>query len=263
MLRYKQTMKTKLFLLPFLCIFAFQTLSAQKEIWGTVSNGGSYGHGYIFKTDSVGNNLQIVHHFDSINGKSPGALLAANNGKLYGITSAGGMNSQGLFSGGVFYEFDLTTSTFTSLQHFSPNNTQISGSFPAGDGVRSLTEVSPGIIYGQLRGAYLGGVIFSYNTATNTISLALNLPTFQGGASNSTTGNRLEGNLFLAPDGDIYMAQHTRTLSALFLIQTLGRLFVSILLTIIFLFNIYVLAPMLTDFSSKVDLLPTITNSTV
>lgn len=201
---------TKIKLLLIIILTSNQ-LFAQHEIWGTVSNGGNGNNGYIFKTDSIGENFQIVHYFDSINGTSPGALLVASDNKLYGVTSAGGINNQGLFSGGVFYEYDLTTSTFTALQHFGPNNTQITGVRPAGDGLRTLTEVSPGIIYGQIRGAYQGGTVFSFNTATQTITTALTLPTFQGGASNSTLGNRLEGNLYKAPDGFLYGTTYTNS----------------------------------------------------
>lgn len=184
---------------------------AQKELWGTVSNGGQFGHGYIFKTDSIGDNLQIVHHFDSVNGKNPGALLAASDNKLYGLTSAGGQNGQSLFSGGVFYVYDLTTSTFTVLQHFGPGNTQITGVMPAGDGFRTLTEVAPSVIYGQVRGAYQGGVIFKYDASTQMTTTALTLPTYQGGVSSSTMGNRLEGNLYLAPDGFLYGTTYTNS----------------------------------------------------
>ena len=184
---------------------------AQREFWGTVSNGGQFGQGYIFKTDSIGDNLQIVHHFDSVNGKNPGAILAASNNKLYGLTSAGGQNNQGLFNGGVFYVYDLTTSTFTVLQHFGPGNTEITGVYPAGDGYRTLTEVSPGVIYGQLRGAYQGGVIFKYDASTHTTTAVMNLPTFQGGTFSSTMGNRLEGMLYQAPDGFLYGTTYTNS----------------------------------------------------
>lgn len=201
----------KNFLLFYALCFVTAIGFSQKELWGTVSNGGQYGDGYIFKTDSIGDNLQIVHHFDSINGKNPGALLAASNNKLYGFTTSGGLNNQGFFSGGVFYEYDLTTSTFKVLQHFGANNPDITGVYPAGDGFRSLTEVTPGIIYGQIRGAYQGGVVFSFNTTTQTISTALNLPTYQGGTTNSTLGNRLEGNLYLAPDGFLYGTTYTNS----------------------------------------------------
>lgn len=192
-------------------VFTVIRLSAQSEIWGTVSNGGQFGHGYIFKTDSVGNDLTIVHHFDSVNGKNPGALLAASGNKLYGLTSAGGLNAQGLFAGGVFYEYDLNTSVFTVLQHFGPNNADITGSRPAGDGYRTLTEVSSGLIYGQIRGAYQGGVIFAFNAATRVTERVLTLPTYQGGNTNSTLGNRLEGNLYPAPDGFLYGTTYTNS----------------------------------------------------
>lgn len=198
-------------LLFYSLLFVAFVSHAQRELWGTVSNGGQFGQGYIFKTDSIGENFQIVHHFDSINGKNPGAILAASDNKLYGLTSAGGHNNQGLFSGGVFYVYDLTTSTFTVLQHFGQGNTEISGVYPAGDGYRTLTEVSPGVIYGQLRWVYQGGVIFKYDASTQMTTTALTLPTFQGGASNSTLGNRLEGMLYKAPDGFLYGTTYTNS----------------------------------------------------
>jgi hypothetical protein len=157
-------MKTFLLLGFFFCLTG--TVLSQRELWGTVSNGGNYGHGYIFKSDSVGNNLVIVHHFDSINGSNPGALLAASDNKLYGLTSAGGHNGGGLFSAGTFFEYDMTTSEFKVHQHFGPGNTEISGYMPAGDGFRTLTEVSPGLVYGQIRGDYTSGVVFAFNTTT-------------------------------------------------------------------------------------------------
>lgn len=184
---------------------------AQRELWGTVSNGGQFGYGYIFKTDATGNNLEIVHHFDLNDGNNPGALLAASGNKLYGLTASGGPVNQGLFSSGVLYEYDLTTSTFRTMQNFGANNPYITGVFPAGDGLRTLTEVSPGLIYGQLRGAYQGGVIFAFNGSNQTISTALTLPTFQGGSTNTTIGNRLEGTLFAAQDGYLYGTTYTNS----------------------------------------------------
>ncbi|PBQ30328.1 hypothetical protein CNR22_00645 [Sphingobacteriaceae bacterium] len=188
------------------CFCTLVTLTySQRELWGTVSNGGNYNHGYIFKTDSIGNNMVIVHHFqEAVNGRDPGALLAASNNKLYGLTAAGGQYAQGLFSGGVFYEYDLSTSVFKVLQEFGAGNTQITGVRPAGDGLRTLTEVYPGIIYGQIRGPYQTGVLFSWNAATQNISTVLTIPTFQGGSGNTTLGNRLEGTLYFAPDGYLY-----------------------------------------------------------
>ena len=183
------------------------TLFSQSELWGTSSNGGNFGGGFIFKSDSIGNNLVVVHHFDSLNGFNPGALLAASNNKLYGLTAAGGHNS-GLFDGGVFYEYDLTTSVFKVIQEFYPGSPDINGLLPAGDGFRTLTEVSPGLIYGQVRGDYTSGVIFSYNATTEVLAQELTIPTFLGGTWNTTQGNRLVGNLFLAPDGYLYGTTH-------------------------------------------------------
>ena len=199
------------FLFSLLLCFGLAAYS-QREIWGTVSNGGQFGHGYIFRCDSVGNNLVVVHHFDSLNGKNPGALLAASGNKLYGLTSAGGLNNQGLFSGGVFYEYDLTTSVFRVLQHFGAANTQVTGVAPAGDGFRGLSEITPGKIYGQvIRGQSVGATVFSYEAATGTTNMALSLPTYQGGTNNSILGNRLTGTLYPAPDGFLYGSTYTNS----------------------------------------------------
>lgn len=210
-IKYKKKRMKKYIQLAILILVSGQ-LFAQKEIWGTVSNGGQFGNGYIFKTDSIGENLNIVHHFNSINGNNPGALLAASDNKLYGLTASGGNNNQGLFDSGVFYEYDLTTNTFTVLENFELGNTQIKGILPSGDGFRTLTEVSPGIIYGQIKtGIAVGSTIFKWNASTQSISTALILPTYQGGNTNQTLGNRLTGSLYLAPDGFLYGTTSTNS----------------------------------------------------
>jgi len=179
---------------------------AQREFWGTVSNGGNYGHGYIFKTDSVGENLEVMHHFDSIHGKNPSALLVAGENKLYGTTAYGGQLAGNIiYSGGTLYEYDLSTNVFTVLQDFGPENQIIQGTYPFGDGMKSLTLVANNRLYGQIRhGVLATGNIFSYNLFTGVVSLATSVPSFQGESSNTTQGNRLNSALYMSSDGFLY-----------------------------------------------------------
>lgn len=92
-------------------------LYAQKEIWGSASGSQLSAvnpYGYIYKTDSAGNNLVVVHEFDSIHGKIPGELVLGSNGKLYGTTAEGGSGqylmpngSPGQYTrGGILFEYD-------------------------------------------------------------------------------------------------------------------------------------------------------------
>src|SRR6478609_1612548 len=95
-------------------LLSFISVTAQKQFWGTVSTGGQYGNGFIFRTDSIGDNLEIAHHFQSaVDGENIGALLLASNNKLYGMAGAGGQKALDVFSGGTLFEYDLTTNIFT------------------------------------------------------------------------------------------------------------------------------------------------------
>lgn len=179
-------------------------LCAQYEIWGTVQNTGDYGYGYIFKTDSIGDNIQIVTQFDGANGRYPGAIMQASNGKLYGLTEKGGLGQTSNFNkGGVLYEYDPAIDSFQVLVHFNAADPV----FPY-DGpkfLQGLTETSPGVLYGSVAfGGNQNGYVFRFDLSSNTLNYAAAIPPFQGGAMNTTQGNRLNGPLFRASDGYLY-----------------------------------------------------------
>ena len=204
---------TKNYLLALLILFLLPA-HAQHEIWGTLGVGGENGYGYIYKCDATGDNFTIVHQFEGTDGLGPGGLLAASNNKLYGITTSGGQagtTTQALFQGGVLFEIDLATEEFTILKHFYLDNEEITGTMPMGHGQLSLIEVSPGVIYGNIRSGN-SDRIFSYNTVDNTITSAALMPTFNGGAMNSIQGMHLTGALYLAEDGYLYGATAERSL---------------------------------------------------
>lgn len=190
-----------IFLTAALCVSVFQ-LHAQKTIWGSSSKLGEHGYGYIFKTDSVGNMVQIMHSFDSIHGTGPGLLLQASNGKLYGLTERGGSGDNvpsPVPLGGVLFEYDLVLDSLKVLHHFDDGNATFPYDRPSHD--VGLIEATPGVLYGIAMGRR---IIFKYTLATNTISHVATAPNFNGGAFNTTQTNSFRGPLFKASNGFIY-----------------------------------------------------------
>lgn len=183
---------------------------AQRQFWGTASSGGQYNNGFIFKTDSIGDNLEIVHHFkNEIDGSNIGALLLASNDKLYGLASSGGLGGTNVFTSGTFFEYDLATDQFRVIEHLGPQSTNLPNIFtPRGEGVRGLTEVSPGLIYGLAR---QGQYVFSYNFNTGAFGKPFTLPTYQGGTTNSTLQNRIAEAFYKAADGNLYACTSTNS----------------------------------------------------
>ncbi|MES2778642.1 MAG: choice-of-anchor tandem repeat GloVer-containing protein, partial [Bacteroidota bacterium] len=129
---------------PYLFLLLFVSLylpcHAQKYLWGVTKYGGTDDGGVIFRTDSAGNNQTIVYNFSRPLARSPQYthLIQGSDGKIYGMTEAGGLSNKGL----VFC-FDPITRAFTNLVHFQGTN----GSGPQG----SLFQASNGSIYGMTR----------------------------------------------------------------------------------------------------------------
>lgn len=184
---------------------------AQRQFWGTASSGGLYNSGFIFKTDSIGDNLEIIHHFKSeIDGYNISALLLASNNKLYGLASSGGQGgSTSVFSSGTFFEYDLNTNQFRVIEHLGPLSTNLPNIYtPRAEGQRALTEVSPGLIYGLAR---QGQYVFSYNFNTGIFDKPFTVPTYQGGPTNGTLPTRITEAFYKAADGNLYAATSTNS----------------------------------------------------
>ena len=75
-----------------------------EKLYGLTSLGGAYNGGVLFEFDPVLQSYQIMFEFDLANGgfNPMGSLMAASNGKLYGMCSMGGTNAKG-----TIFEFDL------------------------------------------------------------------------------------------------------------------------------------------------------------
>jgi len=198
-------------LLPFiLLLLAFTTSIAQRQFWGTSMTGGDYGNGFIFRTDSIGDNLEIVHHFkNEVDGANIGSLLLASNGKLYGMAAEGGQNSVGVFGGGTFFEYDLAIDQFRVLEHFGPANTALPGiTTPLADGRPGLTEVAPGKLMGLMQ---QGGYAFLYDIGTGVFTKPFTVPNFNGGATNTPTRNYINQAFIKAADGKYYASTQTNS----------------------------------------------------
>lgn len=70
--------------------------------------------GYVFSWDPATNTMQILANFDGDNGRSPFGSLSYSNGKLYGLTYAGGTNNLG-----TLFEFNLSTNVLEKKIDFS------------------------------------------------------------------------------------------------------------------------------------------------
>lgn len=135
-------------------------------IYGGTSQGGAFGNGVLYRFEPGTGNYKTIHDFNYLQGSQfKGRLLPASNGKLYGTTTVGGLNS-----GGILFEFDLNSNTYSKLIDF---NHSTSGSMPTG----YLIQASNGKIYGTTTsgglfssGILSGGTIFEFDITTNTLT---------------------------------------------------------------------------------------------
>ncbi len=161
------------------------------KLYGMTSEGGSYdssgSNGVIFSYDPATSTYTKLMDFDGTHGKNPyGGLTQASDGKLYGMTSEGGNNDNG-----VIFSFDPVTSVYTTLIYFDGTN----GSWPKG----SLVQASDGKLYGM---TYYGGnndygVVFSYDPATGELTKLIDFEYYINGYNPS-------GSLIQAADGKLY-----------------------------------------------------------
>jgi len=159
------------------------------KLYGMTLEGGSNGKGVLFEYDPATDTYTKKLDFDgSATGEYPyGSLLEAGNGKLYGMTSEGGVRDWG-----VLFEYDPVTFTYTKKLDFESS---IKGLYPYG----SLLEAGNGKLYGMtVYGGVNGyGVLFEYNPVTDTYTKKLD---FDG----SATGSRPYGSLIEAGNGKLY-----------------------------------------------------------
>lgn len=136
--------------------------AADGNLYGTTTAGGANGKGGIFRFDLSTYTYTNLYSFSPSNGIDPcNKMLQATDGKLYGMTAAGGHHNAG-----VLFSFDPVNSTFSKLVDLGDNLGEIN-QIPY-SGV-DLMEASDGKLYGitPFGGANATGVLFSYDINSN------------------------------------------------------------------------------------------------
>jgi len=150
-------------------------------IWGNDNN-----YGVLFEFDTTSNLITHQVNFDDTIGAYPrGTLMLASNGKLYGVTSQGGVSDYG-----VLFEYDVSTNNLTKKIDFDTTT----GSYPKG----SLMQASNGNLYGMTYngGATDQGALFEYNISSNILTRKVDFI--------DSTGTYPYGDLIQAGNGKLY-----------------------------------------------------------
>ncbi|MDQ2719852.1 MAG: T9SS type A sorting domain-containing protein [Bacteroidota bacterium] len=172
------------------------------KLYGMTHSGGSDNYGVILSYDPRSSTYAKLKDFDSITGANPyGSLMQAIDGKLYGMTYAGGSSDYG-----VIFSFDPSSSIYTKLKDFEGPPPDVPFELPEGaNPYGSLVQASDGKLYGMtskggvLRGAI--GVIFSFDPSSSTYAV---LKGFSGLDNFVIDGGGPEGSLMQARDGKLY-----------------------------------------------------------
>ncbi|MDX2247205.1 MAG: hypothetical protein SF052_10535, partial [Bacteroidia bacterium] len=148
--------------------------------------------GAVFSVEKDGSNYQVLHHFDGptgafgVEGFRYWGVVQGADGKIYGTTSRGGLNNQG-----VIFRVDTDGNNFTALEKLGNSET---GYQPVG----SLLRGTDGNLYGMTArgGAQDKGTLFRADPNGQTITT---LWAFDG-----TNGASPMGDLMQARDGRLY-----------------------------------------------------------
>jgi uncharacterized repeat protein (TIGR03803 family) len=162
-------------------------------LYGTTSTGGTYDQGVIFEFDPVLYTYKKILDFENTSrgGKPKEGMVLAQNLKLYGLTSEGG-----IFNKGVLYELDTESGNVVKLFDFDG----INGEYP--DGV--LVSAPNGRLYGTTPsgGADSTGVLFEFDPATGAFEKLLDF-------NLQDTGREpLSNSLVVASNGSLYGTTH-------------------------------------------------------
>jgi uncharacterized repeat protein (TIGR03803 family) len=176
------------------------------RLYGMTRYGGNYGYEYIprygynsgygviFSFDPVSNTFVKLKDFTGDDGAyAGGSVVEGANGKLYGMTNAGGNNHAG-----VIFSLDLVSNAYTIVKQFT-------GGLDGGGPWGSLTKATDGKLYGLADGGTGKGVLFSFDPATNAYTKLYNFSEFSA-----------QGDLMQASDGKLYGIMGGSTGGAIF-----------------------------------------------
>lgn len=149
------------------------------KLYGMTKDGGINGKGVLFQYDPITNiYVKKIDFATSATGSNPlGSLKQASDGKMYGMTFAGGANNFG-----VIFQYDPVTNTLTKKFDFP---TSVEGS-PIG----SLSLAANGKLYGMTQNN-----LFQYDFINNIYTQKVYFDASYGNC---------RGNLIQATDGNLY-----------------------------------------------------------
>ncbi len=163
--------------------------AANGKLYGMTYSGGTSNYGVLFEyTIATSTLVKKIDFNNNSNGSRPyGSLMLASDGYLYGMTFAGGGNTDG-----ILFMYNTTSGTLTPKITFAGTS---NGRFPYG----GLVQASSGLMYGltYMGGATDQGSLFEYNSTSNTLTKKID---FAG----TTNGGYPNGNLMLASNGKLY-----------------------------------------------------------
>jgi uncharacterized repeat protein (TIGR03803 family) len=163
------------------------------NLYGMTLLGGTFNQGAAFQFNPKTKKVKIIYSFDQPTGDSPyGPLMQAKDGKLYGMTAAGGTKS-----GGVLFQM-TTAGHYVVLYNFD-NTDATNGAEPFG----GVVQGSDGFLYGvtSIGGAFGKGTLFKVSTKGTSFTVLHEFDVSSGDTPLSTP--------LLHTNGRIYgMASH-------------------------------------------------------
>jgi uncharacterized repeat protein (TIGR03803 family) len=162
--------------------------------YGATQQGGADYGGLVYAYNPVTNTESVVVNFNGANGVNPGlGSLAAHNGVIYGVTSQGGTDNQG-----VIYKLDTATGKQAVLYNFvkGPSGYEPNAGILYHDGYLYGTTSYGGSKKQSL--CYYGcGTLYKFDLATKT-------PTVLFGFKNDRSGGFPYRDTLIYQDGVLY-----------------------------------------------------------
>jgi uncharacterized repeat protein (TIGR03803 family) len=158
------------------------TVAENGKLYGITGRGGVNNEGVIFEWDPITNSYCKKYDFNGPeSGRRPqSSLVQAHNGKLYGMTTYGG-----IYGFGVIFEWDPYNNAFSKKLDFDGTD---NGSNPEG----SLSAMENGKLIGMA-----GSVLFEWDPFTNSYNKKYELNSYK-------EGFEMHGNLVKANNDKFY-----------------------------------------------------------
>lgn len=156
------------------------------KLYGVCSQGGTSDGGTLFEfTIATSALVKKADLSPTVGGNPQAGLFQASNGRLYGTTSAGALNSLG-----ALFDYAPATSTLTKRFDF----TTTSGSVPLADPM----QASNNLLYGtcSTNGQFGKGTLWSFDTSSNTFVLLWSFDGLQGAVPSGEMVQAANGRLY-------------------------------------------------------------------